>query len=108
VPATASRRSWSASSAPRRTAQARFDERGTYEFQSQFVTSQLAEFAATPWLSGAIYWTLQDFLVRPGWSGGNPYPSPPVFHKGLLDFNGAPKPAWTVVQQAYQATNQVG
>ena len=84
------------------------DERGTYEFQSQFVSAQLAEFAATPWLSGAIYWTLEDFLVRPGWTGGNPYPSPPLFHKGLLDFSGAAKPAWAVVQQAYQATSQGG
>ncbi len=84
------------------------DERGTYEFQSQFVSSQLAEFASLPWLSGAIYWALEDFLVRPGWTGGNPYPSPPVFHKGLLDFSGAAKPAWTVVQQAYQSTSQVG
>jgi beta-glucuronidase len=84
------------------------DERGTYEFQSQFVSAQLAEFAAIPWLSGAIYWALEDFLVRPGWSGGNPYPSPPVFHKGLLDFSGSAKPAWAVAQQAYQSTSQVG
>ena len=84
------------------------DERGTYEFQSQFISTQLAEFAATPWLSGAIYWALEDFLVRPGWTGGNPYPSPPVFYKGLLDLSGAAKPAWTVVQQAYQSTSQVG
>jgi beta-glucuronidase len=84
------------------------DERGTYEFQSQFLSTQLSEFAATPWLSGAIYWALQDFLVRPGWSGGNPYPTPPVFHKGLVDLSGAAKPAWTVAQQAYQSTSQVG
>ena len=84
------------------------DERGTYEFQSQFVASQLAAFAAAPWLSGAIYWALQDFLVRPGWSGGNPYPTPPLFTKGLLGFDGAPKPAWSVVQQSYAATTQVG
>ena len=84
------------------------DERGTYEFQSQFVAAQLSEFAATPWLSGAIYWALQDFLVHPGWTGGNPYPSPPVFHKGLIDFTGVLKPAWTVMQQAYTSTTQVG
>jgi beta-glucuronidase len=84
------------------------DERGTFEYQSQYLGAQLAEFAATPWLSGAIYWALQDFLVRPGWTGGNPYPSPPIFHKGLLDFTGAAKPAWTVAQQAYQSTTQVG
>ena len=84
------------------------DERGTYEFQSQFVATQLAQLNATPWLSGAIYWALQDFLVRPGWTGGNPYPTPPVFHKGLLDLTGAPKPAYAVAQQAFTATTQIG
>ncbi|MGH2851933.1 MAG: glycoside hydrolase family 2 protein [Solirubrobacteraceae bacterium] len=84
------------------------DERGTYEFQSQFVATQLAQLNATPWLSGAIYWALQDFLVRPGWTGGNPYPTPPVFHKGLLDLTGAPKPAYAVAQQAFAATTQIG
>jgi beta-glucuronidase len=84
------------------------DERGTFEFQSQFVATQLAQFAATPWLSGAIYWALQDFLVRPGWTGGNPYPTPPVFGKGLLAFDGTPKPAWAVAQQSFTATAQGG
>jgi beta-glucuronidase len=84
------------------------DERGTYEFQGQFVATQLAQLNATPWLSGAIYWALQDFLVRPGWTGGNPYPTPPVFHKGLLDLTGAPKPAYAVAQQAFAATTQIG
>jgi beta-glucuronidase len=84
------------------------DERGTYEFQSQFIATQLAEFDATSWLSGAIYWALDDFLVRPGWTGGNPYPAPPIFHKGLFDVNGAPKPAAAVVTQAFAATNQLG
>jgi beta-glucuronidase len=84
------------------------DERGTYQFQSQFISTQLAAIDAAPWLSGAIYWALSDFLVRPGWSGGNPYPTPPLFTKGLISFDGTPKPAWSVVQQAYQATDQVG
>ena len=84
------------------------DERGTYEFQSQFISSQLAAIAAAPWLSGAIYWALTDFLVRPGWSGGDPYPMPPVFFKGLIAFDGTRKPAWSVVAAAYSATSQVG
>ena len=84
------------------------DERGTYEFQSQFISNQLAAIAAAPWLSGAIYWALQDFLVRPGWSGGNPYPTPPLFTKGLIAFDGTQKPAWSLVQQAYAATDQLG
>ena len=84
------------------------DERGTFEFQSQFITAHLAAFAANPWLSGAIYWALQDFLVRPGWTGGNPYPTPPIFSKGLIDWRGKPKPAFAVVQSAFAATKQVG
>jgi beta-glucuronidase len=84
------------------------DERGTYQFQSQFISTQLAAIDAAPWLSGAIYWALTDFLVRPGWSGGNPYPTPPLFTKGLIGFDGTPKPAWSVLQQAYQATDQFG
>ena len=84
------------------------DERGTYQFQSQYVSSQLAELDALPWLSGAIYWALSDFLVWPGWTGGNPYPTPPLFSKGLLTYQGMPKPAFGVAQQAYAATDQLG
>jgi len=84
------------------------DERGTYEYQSQFISNQLAAIDAEPWLSGAIYWALADFLVRPGWSGGNPYPTPPLFSKGLIAFDGTQKPAWSLVRQAYTATSQVG
>ena len=76
------------------------DERGTYQFQTQFATSQLNALTATPWLSGAIWWALQDFEVRPGWTGGNPYPMPPLFSKGLLDFSGQPKPAFAAVRAA--------
>ncbi|HEX4033624.1 MAG TPA: glycoside hydrolase family 2 TIM barrel-domain containing protein [Solirubrobacteraceae bacterium] len=84
------------------------DERGTYEFQSQWVAQQLAAFGAAPWLSGAVYWALSDFLVRPGWTGGNPYPMPPLFTKGLISFAGTPKPAYAIVQQSYQGTDQLG
>lgn len=84
------------------------DERGTYQFQSQYVSAQLATLDAVPWLSGAIYWALSDFLVWPGWTGGNPYPSPPLFSKGLLDYQGMPKAAFGVAQQAYAATDQLG
>jgi beta-glucuronidase len=84
------------------------DERGTYQFQSRFVATQLATLDGVGWLSGVIYWALSDFLVRPGWTGGNPYPTPPLFAKGLLSFDGAPKPAWSVVAAGYHATHQIG
>ena len=84
------------------------DERGTFEFQAQFATSQLNALTATPWLSGAIWWALADFQVRPGWTGGNPYPTPPLFTKGLLGFTGTPKPAFATVAALFQATKQIG
>jgi beta-glucuronidase len=79
-------------------------EKGTFEFQQDFVNFHLATYAQKPWLSGASYWTLQEFRVRPGWEGGNPRPQPPVHQKGLLTFDGAKKPAWADVQRSYQAT----
>jgi beta-glucuronidase len=84
------------------------EERGTYEFQSNAAAYHLATFASKPWLSGAIYWLLQDFAARPGWGGGNPRPDPPFVEKGLVDVNGNLKPAWSVVSQIYHRTRQLG
>jgi glycosyl hydrolase family 2 len=44
------------------------DERGTYAFQANAAAFHLGVFAARQWLSGAIYWTLQDFAAGPGWA----------------------------------------
>ncbi|MEA2167301.1 MAG: beta-glucuronidase [Solirubrobacteraceae bacterium] len=78
-------------------------EKGTYAFQKRFVAYHLGVFASKPWLNGALYWALREFRVRPGWSGGNPKPSPPLHKKGLLTWGGAKKPAWRVVHRAYAA-----
>ena len=67
----------------------------------------LSVFAQKPWLSGAMYWTLQDFVCTPGWSGGNPRPDPPFHHKGLIDLAGNRKPAFGVVQAWFHATLQI-
>ncbi len=83
------------------------EERGTYEFQANSTAYHLATFASKPWLSGAIYWILQDFAARPGWGGGNPRPDPPFVEKGLVDLFGNRKPAWDVVAQSYSRTRQV-
>jgi beta-glucuronidase len=83
-------------------------EPGTYAFQRDFVKFHLRVFAAKPWLSGAIYWALQEFRVRPGWNGGNPRPTPPIHAKGLISFSGALKPAYYDVQKIYRATTQLG
>ena len=50
------------------------EEKGTWAFQQDFVNFHLATYAQKPWLSGALYWALNEFRVRPGWEGGNPRP----------------------------------
>jgi beta-glucuronidase len=84
------------------------EERGTYAFQANTVAFHLGVFATKPWLSGASYWLLQDWAAWPGWDGGDPRGTPPFVQKGLVDFQGNPKPAFAVVQQIYRSTVQVG
>jgi beta-glucuronidase len=79
-------------------------EKGTYAFQQAFISSHLATYAQRPWINGALAWILQDFRVRPGWTGGNPVPDPPWVHKGLVDENGTRRPAWSMTQQAFAQT----
>jgi beta-glucuronidase len=83
------------------------EERGTYAFQSDSAAFHLGVFASKRWLSGALYFALQDFAVTPGWWGGNPYPDPPFLHKGLIDLFGAAKPAFAVVSRIFHATRQI-
>jgi beta-glucuronidase len=82
------------------------EDKGTYAFQQDFVNFHLGVFASKPWLSGALYWALNEFRVRPEWDGGNPWPSPPVHQKALLSYDGVRKPAWADVQRWFSGTNQ--
>jgi beta-glucuronidase len=84
------------------------EEHGTYQFQSDAATYHLNVFATKPWLSGALYWTLQNYDAYPGYSGGNPFPNPPLNEKGLVDQYGNEKPAFTGVQSIYHSTRQLG
>jgi beta-glucuronidase len=84
------------------------EEKGTYQYQQDFVNYHLAVQDSKPWLSGSIYWALQEFRVRPNWDGGNPRPNPPIHEKGLLRFDGSKKPAWFDVQRLFAATPQLG
>jgi beta-galactosidase/beta-glucuronidase len=84
------------------------EEKGTYSHQQDFVNYHLGVYATKPWLSGAIYWTLQEFRVRPNWEGGNPRPSSPIHQKAVIGFDGARKPAFGDLQRGFQATRQLG
>ena len=81
-------------------------EKGTYEFQRDLLAYHLGVFATKPWLSGAVWFTLREFLVRPGWDGGNPLPQPPFHQKAVISYDGVPKPAYYDLQAAYRATQQ--
>jgi beta-glucuronidase len=83
------------------------EERGTYAHQQDFVNYHLGVYATKPWLSGAVYWALQEFRVRPGWQGGNPRPQPPIHQKGLVTFDGRRKPAFFEAQRLFGATLQL-
>jgi beta-glucuronidase len=61
-------------------------------------------------MSGAIYWTLQEFAVKPHWDGGA-HPPPDertgIHHKGLITYDGRIKPAWRVAERIFAATPAV-
>jgi beta-glucuronidase len=75
--------------------------KGTYAFQKHFLTQTLGIFKRTPYLNGALVWLLRDVAVRPGWTGGNPHPHPPLMFKGLFDRDGRAKPAAAAVRRSF-------
>src|SRR3954452_23167973 len=82
------------------------DEKGGYLFQANHAARTLDVVDRSPYLSGAIYWTLREFEIFPGWSGGarkfDRYNT--RHHKGLLSYGGVKKPAWNVVHDHYART----
>jgi beta-glucuronidase len=84
------------------------EEYGTYQYQANMLSYDLGVFATRTWLSGAFVQTLQDFEAYPGYTGGDPWPDPPLNQKGLVDQNGGEKPAFAVVSASNAATQQMG
>jgi beta-glucuronidase len=79
-------------------------EKGTYDFQSDFLRYHLGIFEERPFINAALIWNLRDFRVKPGWIGGNPYPNPPHNQKGLVDDAGQAKPGFFAAQEIYRRT----
>src|SRR5262249_1882726 len=75
-------------------AEALFDgpaaEKGTYEFQGNYLQRTLSVVNRLPFMNGEIYWTLREFAVNPGWTGGVALPAGAVpdglHHKGLIAY----------------------
>jgi len=82
------------------------DRKGGYPFQAMHASRTMEVVDRTPYLSGAIYWTLREFEIYPGWTGGAGR-RPPEYepntrhHKGLLAYDGAKKPAWHVMRDRF-------
>ncbi len=79
--------------------------KGTYEFQSAYVQQTMNVLDGLPFMNGSIYWTLREFAVNPGWTGGVTLPAGTtpdgIHHKGLIAYDGAVKPAFATAQQAF-------
>ncbi|WP_272475065.1 glycoside hydrolase family 2 TIM barrel-domain containing protein [Baekduia alba] len=82
-------------------------EKQTYAFQEVYTRNVLAAVKSAPTLSGAIYWTLREFAVKPAWDGGAQLPGADrnaIHHKGLVTYDGRPKPAYDVLRDDIRAT----
>lgn len=82
------------------------EEKGTYAFQDDFVRFHLGVFASKPWLTGSVYWALQEFRVRPFWGGGNPWGTPPLHQKGLVRLDWTKKPAFGALADGQASVRQ--
>jgi hypothetical protein len=83
------------------------DEKGSYAFQTQFIQKTLGIVAQLPFLSGALYWTVREFAVKPHWDGGPPRTIDPltsIHHKGLISYGGIRKPAFAVTAALFAQT----
>jgi beta-galactosidase/beta-glucuronidase len=78
----------------------------TFEFQADYVRDHLGVVADMPWLAGAIYWTAREFYVKPDWDGGaeRDVPRDALHNKGLITYDGEPKPAFDVAREIFEAT----
>jgi beta-glucuronidase len=81
-------------------------QRGTYEFQTDFMRKHLAIHASKRYVNGSIAWALKDFRVTPEWLGGAPaaYGTPPWHNKSLIEETGAPKPVFGAMKRAWRRT----
>ena len=84
------------------------DLKETFAFQAQYVDANLSLIRRLGFMSGAIYWTLREFAVKPDWDGGaqrTDVERDAIHNKGLLDYeSGARKPAWDVAASHFAAT----
>jgi beta-glucuronidase len=82
------------------------DVKETYAFQTEYVRANLDVVDDLPFLSGAIYWTMREFAVKPDWDGGanRDVERDGMHRKALLTYDGTRKPAWEVARADFEST----
>ncbi len=84
------------------------EQRGTFQYQTAQAAFHLGVFASKPYVAAAMWFALQDFPAKPGWSGGDPFPHPPFVEKGEIDLEGNPvQPLFHTIQSIYTSTVQI-
>lgn len=82
--------------------------KGSYTFQADYLRKTFGVLDQLPFMNGAIYWTMREFAVNPGWVGGADLPPDDrpdgLHHKGLISYAGVEKPAFGVAQQLFAQT----
>ncbi|MDP9385475.1 MAG: hypothetical protein M3P50_09615 [Actinomycetota bacterium] len=79
----------------------------TFAFQERYVLRTLNVVDRLDWLSGAIYWTAREFYVKPQWDGGANrigVERDALHNKGLLTYEGQPKPAFLATRERFLKT----
>jgi beta-glucuronidase len=99
---------WGAEARPE-LAEAPPDLKGGYPFQTFHAQRTIDVIDSSSALSGAIYWTLREFEIYPGWMGGagrRPAQFEPNtrHHKGLMTYEGEKKPAFHLLSERFRAT----
>jgi beta-galactosidase len=99
---------WGAEGRPE-LAEAPPDLKGGYPFQTFHAERTIDVIDRSPVLSGAIYWTLREFEIFPGWQGGAGRRAPQFepntrHHKGLITYEGEKKPAYYLLRDRFRAT----
>jgi hypothetical protein len=88
---------------------------GSYSFQARLLGLHVKSYAQMPSLSGMLVWDMRDFAVAPTFAGGS------IRHvvgaialikglnqKGLVNYQGQPKPAFNVIAAAFGSLKRAG
>ncbi len=81
---------------------------GGFAFQSRLLALHIRTYRRLPGVSGMLVWNLRDFAVAPSFAGGSITSLVPtiklvkgVNQKGLLEYDGHPKPGLAAVRHAF-------